>query len=250
MKINWLAVFLGMGVFFPATFLARSLEALVVGDGELAALPVAMLVGGVAAGFAAGALAGRAGLLYGVLAGSPWTLAAGLTALITWALSGQAPSPTPDFWALLVLGPVGGGMGGWLGVRIGGGRVILKDVLPPGRTWKWSPWQLLLLFGAMALTYIVIAYFGFRPVGLGVGLLSVGYGAYQGWRLRGRAETAQILGSAFFVLMGAALVLAAWLWEPSGPPAGPPLWGALLGVATGGLLAGFLLWRYSEKRSR
>ncbi|MFQ5859736.1 MAG: hypothetical protein ACE5LU_29420, partial [Anaerolineae bacterium] len=173
MKVNWLAVLAGVGIFFPVTFLTRTLGVLVAGDAGLIALSIATLryaqgqalVGGVAAGFAAGALARRAGLLHGVLAGSPWTLAAGLTALISWALSDQAPSPAPGFWTLLVFGPLGGSLGGVLGARIAGGRVVLEDVLPPGRIPKWPVQQVFLLFGAMALTYVATVSLGFRPVG-------------------------------------------------------------------------------------
>lgn len=92
MKINWPAVLLGVGVFFPITLLVRGLGELVTGGGGLGVLSVATLVGGVAAGITAGALAGRAGWLHGALAGSPWTLVAVLTALGTWALTGTAPS--------------------------------------------------------------------------------------------------------------------------------------------------------------
>lgn len=246
MKLNWLAVLAGGSVFFLVTFLTRALGLLVVGDAGGIALPVIVLIAGIAAGFAAGALAGRAGLLHGALAASPWTLVAGLTALITWALIGQAPSPSPGFWTLLVFGPFRGSLGGELGVRIAEGRVVLRDVMPPGGVLKRPVRQLFLLFGAMALTYVAIACLGFRLAGLGVGILGLGYGAYLGWRLRGRAVTAQKLGIAFFMLMGTVLVLVAWLGEMSSQLSGPALWGSLFGLATGGILAGFLLRRYAK----
>jgi len=252
MKINWPAVLLGVGIFFPITFLVRSLGELVTDGGGLGVLSVATLVGGAAAGFTAGALAGRAGLLHGALAGSPWTLVAALTALGTWALTGTDPSPSPAFWTSLVFGPLGGSLGGELGGRLSGRRAMLRDLLSMERVSRqpWSVQQGLLVLGAMALTYVAMATFGFRPVGLGAGLLSLGYGIYQGWQFRGREAMAQKWSAALFMLMGVALGLAAWFGEPPPHLTGLRLWGALLGLVTGGILATFLLWRYSEKRGR
>lgn len=252
MKLNWPAVLLGVGIFFPITFLIRSLGELVTGNGGLGVLSVATLVAGIAAGGVAGALAGRAGLLHGALAGSPWTLVAVLTALGTWALTGTAPSPSPAFWISLVFGPLGGSLGGELGVRISRGRAMLGDLMPMEEVSRrpWSVQQGLLILGAMALTYIAMATFGFRPIGLGAGLLGLGYGVYQGWRFRGRGTMAQKWSAALFMVMGVALGLAAWFGKPPPHLTGLRLWGALLGLVTGGILATFLLSRYSEKRGR
>lgn len=90
-----------MGLFFPIARLVRGLGRLISGGGGPVVLPVAMSVPGIAAGGAAGALAGRVGLLHGGLAGSSWTLVAALTGLDTWALTGTAPSLSLAFWAPL-----------------------------------------------------------------------------------------------------------------------------------------------------